>query len=151
MFQEHCKEDFFHTMWEGLAASAAGKRRACGHIALLTHSSCSCRWLEKDVGCHCPPSFKIFLRSPSIKWFDPSGGVRCCLSRRAAFEPPPRLRVAPGVRLQRQSTCSRITGVVCPRGCGPFNRERHGRPGLPGRGIQGSGEDVGGPVVSYFL
>ncbi|XDA81063.1 hypothetical protein R6Z07F_011040 [Ovis aries] len=109
------------------------------------------RWLEKDVGCHCPPSFKIFPRSPSIKWFDPSGGVRCCVSRRAAFEPPPRLRVAPGVRLQRQRTCSRITGVVCPRGCGPFNRERHGRPGLPGRGIQGSGEDVGGPVVSYFL
>ena len=109
------------------------------------------RWLEKDVGCHCPPGFSIFPRSPSIKWFDPSAGVLCCLSRRAAFEPPPRLRVAPGVRLQRQSMCSRITGVVCPRGGGPFNRERHGRPGLSGRGIQRPGEDVGGPVVCLFL
>ena len=33
-----------------------------------------------------------------------------------------------------QYMCSRITGVVCLSGGGPFNRERHGRPGLPGPG-----------------
>lgn len=70
----------------------------------------------EDVGSYSPPGTSTLPWRPSIKCFDPSVGVGVSLSRRAAFEPPPRLRVAPGVRLQRQSTGLRITGAV---GCSP--------------------------------
>ncbi|OWK14105.1 hypothetical protein Celaphus_00001450 [Cervus elaphus hippelaphus] len=81
---------------------------------------------EKNVGCHCPPSFSVFPRSPSIKRFDSSAGVRCCLSRRAAFEPPPRLRVAPGFSFAEAKLCSRQSG--------PQSRRLRVGPAPAGRG-----------------
>lgn len=68
----------------------------------------------ENVGSHVHPSPPVDpLLHPLIKWIDSSSDLGVLLSQSAAFEPPLRLRVAPGVRLQRQSTGLRITGAAC--------------------------------------